>query len=212
MKLSMRRTAALAAAAMLAFSAVGCSSKDSSSDSAGSTKAASADPVAQYGGDMIKHWAKDGYEITVEVDGRYITEDESKKIAKYIASIGRSDGKLMEESVHPAALKYVLDANGFSDAGAYVSYLHETLMQYIGEEYEFEYATVESLIDESTGFDFSRYDQIILDAEPDAEITNRKKVSLDALYDHTNKSLNVHMGGYIEVYIYTINGEPFILS
>lgn len=211
MRSHMRRTAALASALILAFSAVGCGSKSSSSGST-STAPAAADPVSQYGGDMIKHWAKDGYEITVEVDGRFITEDESKAIAKYIAAIGRSDGKLMEESVHPAALKYVLDANGFTDAGSYASYLHTSLLQFTGGEFEFEYAAVEKLIDESTGFDFSVYDKIILDAEPDAEITNRKKISVDALYDNTSKSINVRMGGYIEIYLYTINGVPYVLS
>jgi len=211
MRISMRRTAALTAALALALSAVGCGGKSSSSGSTSATQSA-VSPVSQYGGDMIKHWAKDGYEITVEVDGRFITEDESKALAKYIAAISRSDGKLMEESVEPAVLKYVMDANGFADAGAYASYLHNSLMQYTGEEYEFEYATVESLVDESSGYDFSKYDKIILDAEPDAEITSRKKISADALYDHTNKSLNVHMGGYIEVYLYTVNGVSYILS
>jgi len=210
MRSPMRRAAALAAALMLAFSAAGCGSKDSSSGNTSSPSAV--DPVSQYGGDMIKHWARDGYEITVEVDGRFITEDESKAVAKYIAAIGRSDGKLMEDSVHPAVLKYVLDANGFADAGAYASYLHTSLLQFTGEEYEFEYAAVEKLIDESTGFDFSKYDKIILDADPDAEITNRKKISVDALYDNTNKSINVRMGGYIEIYLYTINGVPYVLS
>lgn len=211
MRISMRRTAALTAALVLALSAVGCGGKSSSSGSTSATQSA-ASPVSQYGGDMIKHWAKDGYEITVEVDGRFITEDESKALAKYIAAISRSDGKLMEEAVEPAVLKYVMNANGFSDAGEYASYLHNSLLQYTGEEYEFEYATVESLVDESSGYDFSKYDKIILDEDPKAEITSRKKISADALYDHTNKSLNVHMGGYIEVYLYTVNGVSYILS
>ena len=205
------RSAAIAAALALTVCFSGCGSKSSSSSSAAQT-ATSVNPVSQYGGDMVKHWAKDGYEITVEVDGRFVTEDESKKVAKYIAAIGKCDGKLMEEALHPAALKYVLDANGCSDAAGYASKLHKQLMQFTGEDFVFDYTTVEEYVDESTGFDFSKYDKIILDAEPDAKITNRKRLSVDALYDDSKKSTNYRMGGYIDVYMYTIDGVPYVLS
>jgi len=175
---------ALVSAMALAVCFTGCGgSKDSSSS--GSTAPASADPVANYGGDMIKHLQKDGYEITAEVDSRYVTEDESKVLAKYIAAIGRSDGKLMEEALYPAALEYVIKANDCADAGAYAEKLHKQLLQFTGEEFEFEYTCVEEYVDESSGFDFSKYDDIVLDADPDAEITARKRLSVDALYDGT---------------------------
>lgn len=211
MKYQIRNTMALVSAMALAVCFTGCgSSKDSSSS--GSTVSTSADPVANYGGDMIKHLQKDGYEITAEVDSRYVTEDESKMLAKYIAAIGKSDGKLMEEALYPAALEYVKKANSCSSAEEYAKKLHQQLLQFTGEEYEFEYVCVEEYTDEKSGFDFSKYDEIVLDADPDAEITARKRLSVDALYDGTNKSINYRMGGYIDVYMYTINGTPYVLS
>lgn len=200
---------ALISALALAVSFTGCDSK--SSDSSSSAVTASANPVADYGGNMTKHWAKDGYEITTEVDYRYVTEDEAKKLAKYIAALGRSDGKLMEEALYPAALEYVKNANSCSSAEEYASKLHQQLKQFAGEEFEFDYAAVEAYAGEGD-MDFSKYDKIVLDADPDAKITDRKRLSVDALFDGSNKSMNVRMGGYIDVYMYTINGVPYVLS
>ncbi len=202
------KAAAVLSAAVLAVSFTGCGSKDSSSSSAGQDVKAEDMP---YGANMIKHLKDDGYEITTEVDYRYISEDESKKIAKYIAAIGSSKGSLMEESVYPGALDYVMKATGCATADDYASMLHQQLMQFTGEEYEFEYTVTEAYA-AGDSVDFSTYDKIVHDYDPDAEITDRKKLSMDALYDHTNKSIYVRMGGYIEIYLYTINGVPYVLS
>ena len=212
MKNSLKSTLAIFSALTIAAGFTGCGgSKSSSSETSGSSITVSNDPVANYGGDMFKHLQKDGYEITAEVDARYVTDDESKKLAKYIAAIGRCDGKLMEEALYPAALDYVMKANSCSTAAEYATVLHKQLLQFTGEDFEFDYTVVEEYADESN-FDFSKYDSIVLDADPDAQITNRKRLSVDALYDHTNKSINVRMGGYIDVYMYTINGVPYVLS
>ena len=213
MKYQLRNTLAALSALALAASFTGCGSSKSSKSGSESTTASqtSSGIVGQYGANMIKHLSTDGYEITAEVDYRFVTEDESKKLAKYIAAIGRSDGKLMEEALYPAALDYVVKANSCSDAEDYAKKLHQQLLQFTGEEYEFEYTVVEEYAGEND-MDFSKYDEIVLDADPDAQITDRKRLSVDALYDGTNKSINYRMGGYIDVYMYTINGEPYVLS
>ena len=79
-------------------------------------------------------------------------------------------------------------------------------------DYSFDYVVVEQYATDED-IDFGRYDEIVFDADPDAKITDRKRLSVDAIDNQQgSRSINYRMGGYIDVYIYTINGKPYVLS
>lgn len=224
---SMKRVLCLITSAMLLTAFASCSSGESSNSGSEPTTAKNlvgdiTDQKYQddsvYGAHMQQHFKDDDFVITTEVDYRYVTDDEAKLLAKYIAAIGSKDGSLMEQALYPEALKFVLEKNNCKSADEYVQILHDqlgTFMNKEGEKYDdyvFDYVVAEQYATDED-IDFGRYDEIVYDADPDAEITNRKRLSVDAIDDeHGSRSINYRMGGYIDVYIYTINGVPYVLS
>lgn len=124
----------------------------------------------------------------------------------------------MEQALYPAALKFVIEKNNCKTAGEYVTLLHNQLGQFMNKEgekytdYSFDYVVAEQYATDED-IDFGRYDEIVFDADPDAKITDRKRLSVDAIDNQQgSRSINYRMGGYIDVYIYTINGKPYVLS
>ncbi|MBR4626531.1 MAG: hypothetical protein IKO47_02285 [Ruminococcus sp.] len=209
MKGTFLRVAALAAACTMLMPAAGCGDKKKGSSSSSGLTISDAD--MPFGAKMTEHLVEDGYEITTYVDYRYITDEESKKIAEYIAAISRKDGALMEKALYPAGLAYVMNAAGSATSAEYAEYLHNSLLEVTEGEFEFDYIQAEEYADENT-VDFSKYDDIVLKADPDAEITDRKKIGLDVLFNGGRGSIHYRMGGYIYIYLYTINGTPYVLS
>lgn len=221
MKNNLRKTSALLAALMLAVSCASCGKKSSSSDS-GTQKTSSknmvegpgsnvdiSDSDMPYGAKMTEYGTEEGCAIKTYVDSRYVSVEEAVQLSKFIAAVGKNDVAMFEEAVYPASLKAMLNKLKFDTTKDYLSYLHDSLLQYTEGEYEFDYVNSEKYVGEGV-YDYSPITDPILAAEPDAEITNKKQLEVDALFDHSNKSIHYRMGSYIIVNILTINGKPYV--
>jgi len=218
-----KRTLGIAVSALLLTSFASCGSGSSSGSESATKKNLVGDiggnvDESVYGAHMVQHLQDSEYVINTEVDARFVTDDEAKLLAKYIAAIGNKDGSLMEQALYPAALKFVIEKNNCKTADEYVAILHNQLGQFMNKEgekytdYSFDYVVVEQYATDED-IDFGRYDEIVFDADPDAKITDRKRLSVDAIDNQQgSRSINYRMGGYIDVYIYTINGKPYVLS
>ncbi len=205
--------AALLAAAMIT-SPVSCS-KDSSSGSSSTSKIKSSD--IPYGASMTKHQVEEGVAIQTEVDINCVTLEESKALSFYIAGIGQGKGEVFEKCTDKRILDYVIENAGCKSADEYAKKLHEQYKTYMikdGEtepDYDFTYVVAEKM-DGEDAKDFSAFDEIVEKLIPDAEIKDRKCLYIDAIdIDNGSKSLNVRMGDYLPVYIFTINGTPCVL-
>ncbi len=208
-----KTTAAVILAAVMLTAPVSCGSKSSSSSS--TVKFKSTD--IPYGANMIKHTVDEGFDIMTEVDIDCVSVEEGKALASYIAGIGQGKGELIEKCTDKKLLDYVLENSGCKTADEYAKQLHEEYKNYMlkaGEEetdYDFTYVVAEKMDGESQK-DFSTFDETIHKIIPDAEITNRKCLYIDAIdIKHGSKSLNVRMGDYLPVYVFTINGTPCVL-
>ncbi len=207
-----KTTAAVILAAVMLTAPVSCGSKSSSSSN---SVVKSTD--IPYGANMTKHTVEEGVAIMTEVDHDCVSLEESKVLSFYIAGIGQGKGELIEQCTDKKLLDYVLENSGCKTADEYAKQLHEEYKNYMlkaGEEetdYDFTYVVAEKMDGESKK-DFSTFDDTIHKIIPDAEITNRKCLYIDAIdIDHGSKSLNVRMGDYLPVYVFTINGTPCVL-
>ncbi len=161
----------------------------------------------------------DDVPISISYENRFMTEEEAKKISDYISAINSCDAELMQNTCYPAYLDYIVEQYENSDVQDYLDDRHETIeVNYTGENFDFNYIIINSLMDENdddseTGFSY--LDSKIYSASPDAEITSRKIVGIDIIYslenDNGSYSFSARAGSDMLLYIYTIDGQIYIL-
>lgn len=161
----------------------------------------------------------DDVPISISYENRFMTEDEAKKISDYISAINTCDAELMKKTCYPSYLDYLVEQYENTDVQNYLDDRHSTIANdYTNGEFDFDYILINSLMDEDdnendTGF--SHLDTQIYEKSPDAEITSRKMVGIDVLYslenDNGSYSLSARTGSDMILYIYTIDGQIYIL-
>lgn len=162
---------------------------------------------------------KDGVPISISYDNRFMTADDAEKISDYISAINTCDAELMQKTCYPSYLEYLVEYYENTDVQNYLDTRHQIIVNsYINGEYDFNYILINSLKDENdddsdTGF--SQLDAKIHEKSPDAEITSRKMVEIDILYslenDNGSYSFSKRTGSDMTLYIYTIDGQIYIL-
>lgn len=162
---------------------------------------------------------RDGVPISISYENRFMTEDEARKISDYISAVNSCDVELMKSTCYPSYLDYLVTEYENTDVQDYLDSRHSDIKSsYTGGEFDFNYILINSLMDENdddsdTGF--SILDAKILEQSPDAEITSRKIVGIDILYtlegDNGSYSLTTRTGSDMMLYIYTIDGQIYIL-
>ena len=222
----MKKFIILVCAVMLAC--VSCSESASSSETSGNTLVSddlgdginvNADDMP-FGATMTDLYSDhDGVPISISYENRFMTEDEARKISDYISAINTCDAELMKSTCYPSYLDYLVTQYENKDVQDYLDTRHNTIANnYAGGEFEFDYILINSLMDENDNDEdtgFSILDQKILENSPDAEITSRKMVGIDVLYTLKDAdgsySLSQHTGSDMMLYIYTIDGQIYIL-
>lgn len=162
---------------------------------------------------------RDGVPISISYENRFMTEDEARKVSDYISAINSCDAELMKNTCYPSYLDYLVTEYENTDVQNYLDTRHSNIKSsYTGGEFDFNYILINSLMDENdndsdTGF--SILDAKIHENSPDAEITSRKIVGIDILYtldeDNGSYSLTTRTGSDMMLYIYTIDGQIYIL-
>ena len=161
----------------------------------------------------------DDVPIAISYENRFMTADEAKKISDYISAVNTCDAELMQKTCYPSYLEYLVEQYENTDVQNYLDTRHQTIAStYTNGEFDFNYILINSLMDENdddsdTGF--SQLDAKIHEKSPDAEITSRKMVGIDVLYslenDNGSYSLSMRTGSDMILYIYTIDGQIYIL-
>lgn len=222
----MKKFIVLACALMLAC--VSCSEESSGSsgesknmlvsDNAGKGVNVSEEEMP-FGATMTDLYAPDDVPISISYENRFMTADEAEKISDYISAINSCDAELMQKTCYPPYLEYLVTQYENTDVQNYLDTRHDTIANtYTNGEFDFNYILINSLMDEDdddseTGF--SQLDSKIHEKSPDAEITSRKQVGIDILYslenDNGSYSLSARTGSDMILYIYTIDGQTYIL-
>ncbi|MDE6426343.1 MAG: hypothetical protein K2K89_09455 [Ruminococcus sp.] len=161
----------------------------------------------------------DDVPIAISYENRFMTVDEAKKISDYISAVNTCDVELMQKTCYPSYLEYLVEQYENTDVQNYLDIRHQTIAStYTNGEFDFNYILINSLMDENdddsdTGF--SQLDAKIHEKTPDAEITSKKMVGIDVLYslenDDGSYSLSMRTGSDMILYIYTIDGQIYIL-
>lgn len=172
-----------------------------------------------FGATMSDLYAPDDVPISISYENRFMTADEAEKISDYISAINSCDAELMQKTCYPSYLEYLVTQYENTDIQDYLDTRHQTIEStYTNGEFDFDYILINSLMDEDdddsdTGF--SQLDAKIHEKSPDAEITSRKMVGIDVLYtlenDGGSYSLSARTGSDMILYIYTIDGQIYIL-
>ncbi|MDE6092228.1 MAG: hypothetical protein K2G14_03945 [Ruminococcus sp.] len=160
-----------------------------------------------------------GVPVSISYEKRFMTEDEAKKISDYISAMNNCDAELMKNTCYPPYLDYIVNQYEDTDIQGYLDSIHSDIVSsYTDGEFDFNYIIVNSLMDEDDDDDstsFSILDNRIREQSPDAQITSRKMVGIDVLYSLENDggsySLTARTGSDMILYIYTIDGEIYIL-
>lgn len=157
--------------------------------------------------------------VSISYDNRFMTEDEAKKISDYVSAINTCNAELLQKTSYPPYLEYLVEYYENTDVQNYLDTRHQNIANnYTNGEYDFNYIIINSLKDENdddadTGF--SQLDTKIHEKSPDAEITSRKMLGIEILYSLENEngsySLSKRTGSDMMIYIYTIDGQMYIL-
>ena len=230
MKNIITNAASLLIAAALAAPLAACSDKDSSSGSAGSIHSDEGNiagsvldddvNVAQedlpYGATVMQLTPEnDGVPVITEFDYRFLSNEEGKKAAEYLSSLALKDVSLLEGSTYPPSLSNRLAREGSLTSQEFLDEEYELITSYTGGDFKFTYYLINNVLTEADT-DFSSYDKLVLDSDPNAEITDRKYVEIECLYSLTSSdgsySLTNRIGSDIALYVYTIDGGVYVLT
>ena len=221
----MKKFIILACAFMLACVSCSEENSDSSGESRNMLVSDNADDGINFNEDEMPFGATmidlspDEVPISISYEKRFMTADEAKKISDYISAINTCDAELIQKTSYPPYLEYLVEYYENTDVQDYLDTRHQIIANsYTNGEYDFNYILINSLKDENdddsdTGF--SQLDAKIYEKSPDAEITSRKMVDIDILYslenDNGSYSFSRRTGSDMTLYIYTIDGQIYIL-
>lgn len=220
------RAAAFLAAVLTAASLWSCSGKasdESSSASGGNMVGEIPDyggNVGQdelpYGATISKLSAASGKTaIDVEYDNRFLTEEEAAMIADYLGGLSLRDTELFESAVYPALLKNSLSTMNMKDTQALLDDRYDNYKKYIGDDFEFTLVTIDDVTDGSeTGF--ASCDEFVEKVTPGVKAVSKKELSVNCLFE-TAETGGTHylsdvFGDDLTIYVYTIDGRPYVIS
>ncbi len=222
------RTAAILAAAMMAVSAVSCSDSKKNDEKAKSKgnlaggdlpeNASVSEDDMPYGAEYKQLRAEEEKDLpmSVEYDPRYMTDEEAKQVVNYFWSLSSKDPSYLEKAVHPDLLKYRLDEAG-TTAQEFLNKEYDLIKEYTESDFTFTVTLVDGILkaDEKSS-DFEFYDSLVEKAIPHAKVTDKKLFMVNCTYskpdDNGVYSLQMRLGDYVDVAVYTIDGNPYIIS
>lgn len=225
MKKLITKAAAFIAAAAMTVSAVSCSGKESSSEGGNNLIGGEVpDDVSIAAEDMpygaqYKTLTPDDADIPmgIDFDPRYMTDDEAKKVVDYFYSMSSREPARLENAVYPPVLKYRLANSPTPTAQEFLDSEYELIKNYTQSEYSFTFVLVDgALTDAADSGEFSAYDAILQEADPDANVTDKKLFMVNCTYSKPDDggvySLQMRLNSYLYVAVYTIDGEPYVIS
>lgn len=225
MNKNVTRIAALMAAVLMSVSAFSCSDNkknDEKAKSEGNIAGGDLPDNADVKEEDMPYGAQykrltvedDGLPMFIEFDNRYMTDDEAKQVVNYFWSLSSKDPKYLEEAVYPDLLKYRLDEAG-TTAQDFLNKEYDLIKTYAESDFAFTGTLVDGIMKDDSGFEF--YDDLIKKVMPDAKVTDKKVFMVNCIYNRPDDpngvySLQMRLGDYVDVAVYTIDGKPYIIS
>ncbi|MCR5599500.1 MAG: hypothetical protein K6G33_01965 [Ruminococcus sp.] len=223
------RTAAILAAAVMTLSVVSCNDNDAEKDAKAKSSANLAggdlpedanvkEEDMPYGAEykQLKVEEEKDLPMSVEFDPRYMTDEEAKQVVNYFWSLSSKDPSYLEKAVHPDLLKYRLDEAG-TTAQDFLNKEYDIIKGYAESDFTFTFTLVDGILkaDEKAS-DFEFYDSLVEKAIPHAKVTDKKLFMVNCTYSKPDDtgvySLQMRLGDYVDVAVYTIDGKPYIIS
>lgn len=221
-------------AILMACAVTGCSGEESSSSEAGKqivSDAGSGVNVAEedmpYGSTIfeLSEENDDHIKIVTDFDKRYFGgEDEDNpdyseiyKIHDYIVSLNTNDHDLLRQVYYPEYLEYACNNNGYDDVDTYIDELYNTIVMYLGEDFEINYIDVSNCLgDENLGAkDYMQtVDGYLEGIGALDKVTSRKVIEIGGYTTYTADNgvyqLTNHMESII-LGVYIIDGQAYIV-
>lgn len=220
------RAAALLTAVLTAASLWSCSGKTSgSSSTAGGANMVGESPddgvnVGQeelpYGATITKLASASGKAaIDVEYDNRFLTEEEAGMIADYLCGLAHRDTELFESTIYPAILQNSLSTMGMENTQELLEDRYKNYKKYIEDDFDFILVTVDDVTDGSEE-GFQGCDEFIEKVTPGVKAASKKELSVNCLFE-TAETGGTHylsdvFGNNLTIYVYTIDGRPYVIS
>lgn len=226
MKISFSRTVALFAAVLTAASLWSCSGKtsgESSSAGGGNMVGEFPDDIANvgqdelpYGASITKITASSGKTAAdIEYDNRFLTEDEAVMLADYLCGLSRKDTALFEGAVYPALLKNSLSTMNMDSTQALLENRYDNYKKYIEDDFEFILITVDDVTD-GTDTGFESCDEFLEKVTSGVTPTSKKELSVNCLFETAETGATHYLsevfGDDLTIYVYTIDGRPYVIS
>lgn len=219
------RAAALIAAAAISVCAVSCGSKEEKKEKDDHNMVAvnvdgdvSLDELG-YGATQHDDTPETSdVPIGVSYDPRYVTAEEAAKVVDYFYSLSTKDAAMHENAVYPAVLKYRLESLEQASTQDLLNNLYDIYKGYTEKDFEFTYVLIEDIVEEKNDKSaYEEYDYVLSQVAPDAKVTDKKLLKVNCTYTepggHGSYSLMLHRGNkYVDVAVYTIDGEPYVIS
>lgn len=222
MKRSFSRTAAFLAAALTAVSLWSCG--DGKGSSTGGNMVGEipydGDGIAEedlpYGATITKLTSSSGKAaIDTEYDNRFLTEEEAGMLTDYLYGLSHRDTEHFESAVYPALLQNSLSTMNLASTQALLDDRYDNYKKYIEDDFDFILVTVDDVTDGSdTGFE--NCDEFVEKVTPGVKATSKKELSVNCIVE-TAETGGTHylsdiFGDDLTIYVYTIDGRPYVIS
>ena len=211
------KLSALALASSMLMSAASCGKKDSSSEHKHDNMVGNIDDNANADAEdmppavVLLTEAISGVPLKMEYLDQNLSESEAVAVAKYLYGISEKDGEMVKSVMYDGMADYVVESGQSENIQTFTENAYNYFRDMVGEDYEISYLI--SAMNYS-GLDYVYYDNIVRNKEPEAEISGRKTVVLEAYYDTENDSgiLQNESDEFVYVIVYTINGQSYVME
>ena len=216
---SLKKAAALLAAALITASFAACGEKKEA-EHAGTHQDHNMAAVNADDGDYSDYAEKelkpesDDVPIFITFRATFAEDEEAAKVAEFYYALSEKSAEYLEKSVQPDVLKYYIDG---STAQEYLdteySYIKDNL---IGSDFKFTAVTIDDdAADDDTLY---YYDSLLAKAAPDVKPTSKKVFKVNCLYDKGDggqlslaNRLKENNMDELQIAVYTIDGKPYII-
>lgn len=215
------RLSALAAASALLMASVSCGKKDSSSDEhehkhnnmvGDIDDNANASPEDLPAAVKLLTPTVSGVPIKMEYVEENISEQEAIAVAKYLYGMSNRDGEMVKSVMYDGMENHIVSSGQAENIQAFTESAYDYYRDFVGEDYSFDYLIAGGLY---TEMEYTYYDNIVLGADRDAEITGRKTVFMETYYSSDSTSSGImrnKSGDFVYVVVYTINGQSYVME
>lgn len=221
-------------AVIMAFALTGCSDEENSSSQTGKQLVSNAGSNVNissedmpYGSSVFELTSENDDHITImtDFDKRYFGGDDEDnpdyseiyRIHDYVVALNTNDHDLFKQVYYPDYLDYACTNHGYDNVDTYIDELHDTIVKYLGEDFEIDYIDISSCLgDENLGAkDYMQtVDGYIEGIGASDKVTSKKVIEIGGYTTYSTADGNYQLTNHMESIIlgvYVIDGQPYLV-